>query len=349
MRRSLFILTLLALPLVFANTPARAQYTETILVADSTNTATTANPPDPLLVNGWGLVHGPGTPWWVSDNGTGWSTLYTSAGAKISAINVVIPAAVKGNQGTPTGVVANDPALNGTQQQFKIQGWPALFIFATLDGTISGWAPQVDFNNAILKVNKSATRASYTALAITNNATGPNFLFAADNRNNKVDIFDDHFKPMGFFTDRTVPKGMTAFGVRDIGGLVYVSFADSAGGSGGVIDIFTEDGRFVKRLTSGAPLNQPWGFAAAPPNFGPLSNTLLVSNNIDFTGTINAFDALTGAFVGTVSDTTGSPIQIDQLWAIDFGDGTGANGATNQLFFTAGPANNTQGIFGVIQ
>jgi len=347
MRRGFVFTAMLALALIFTGSAAQAQYTETILVADSTNTATTANPPDQFLINGWGLVHGPGTPWWVSDNGTGWSTLYTSTGAKVP-LNVVVPAAVKGNQGTPTGVVANVPAFNGAQQ-FKIQGWPALFIFATLDGTISGWAPQVDFNNAILQVNKSKMRASYTALAITNNATGPNFLFAADTANNKVDIFDDHFKPMGFFTDRTVPKGMTAFGVRDIGGLVYVSFADSAGGPGGVIDIFREDGRFVKRLTEGSPLNQPWGFAAAPPNFGPLSNTLLVSNNIDNSGTINAFNALTGAFVGIVNDANGNPIQIDQLWAIDFGDGVGANGATNQLFFTAGPAGNTQGIFGVIQ
>jgi uncharacterized protein (TIGR03118 family) len=341
-RRKFAFLGLLGLALVFTCSAAFAQYTETILVADSTNTATTANPPDKLLINAWGLVHGPGTPWWVADNGTGWSTLYTASGAKVP-IQVVIPAAAKGNTGSPTGVVFNGSG------QFKIQGWTALFIFATLDGTISGWAPQVDFNNAILQVNKSATRASYTALAITNHSSGPNLLFAADTANNKVDIFDDHFKPMGFFTDRTVPKGMTAFGVRDIGGLVYVSFADSAGGPGGVIDIFTERGRFVKRLTEGAPLNQPWGFAAAPANFGPLSNTLLVSNNIDNNGTINAFDALTGAFVGTVNDANGNPIQIDQLWAIDFGDGLGANGATNQLFFTAGPAGNAQGIFGVIQ
>ena len=340
MRRVLVLFSLLALPLVLAGTPALAQYTETVLVAN--NMAEGANPADPLLVNAWGLTKGPGLPFWIADNATGWSTLYTETGAAVP-IQVVIPAAVPGNTGSPTGIV-----FNGTGQ-FKIKGFPAFFIFATLDGTISGWAPQVNFQSAQLQVNRSATRASYTALAITNNANGPNLLFAADTTNNKIDIFDDHFKPMGFFTDRKLPKGMTAFGVRDIGGLVYVSFADSAGGPGGAIDIFTEDGRFVKRLAEGAPLNQPWGFAAAPANFGPLSNTLLVSNNIDISGTINAFDALTGAFVGTVSDASGAPIQIDQLWAIDFGGGDGVNGATNQLFFTAGPAGNTQGIFGVIQ
>jgi uncharacterized protein (TIGR03118 family) len=340
MRRALFLLSLLALPLVFANTPARAQYTETVLVSNFAQEG--ANPADPLLVNAWGLTKGPGLPFWIADNGSGWSTLYEASGAAVP-IQVVIPAAKQGNPGSPTGIVFNPTG------QFKIQGFPAFFIFATLDGTISGWAPQVNFQSALVQVNKSPTRASYTALAITNHATGPNFLFAADNVNNKVDIFDDHLKPKGFFTDRTVPKGMTALGVRDIGGLVYVSFADFAGGPGGVIDIFTENGQFVKRLVQGAPLNQPWGFAAAPPNFGPLSNTLLVSNNVNFTGTINAFDALTGALVGTVSDTSGNPIQIDQLWAIDFGNGDAINGATNQLFFTAGPANNTQGIFGVIQ
>lgn len=341
LRRALVYLSLLALAMVFTASLAKAQYTETILVADSTNTAATANPPDPFLVNAWGLVHGPGTPWWVADNGTGWSTLYTAAGAKVP-LNVAIPSAVKGNPGSPTGVVFNGSG------QFKIQGWSALFIFASLDGTISGWAPQVDLHHAILQVNKSKLRASYTALAITKHSIGPNFLFAADTANNKVDIFDDHFKPMGFFTDRTVPKGFTAFGIRDLGGLLYVSFADSAGGPGGVIDIFTESGRFVKRLAQGGVLNQPWGFAVAPSNFGPLSNTLLVSNNIDVAGTINAFNAVTGDFVGTVSDANGNPIQIDQLWAIDFGDGLGANGAPTEMFFTAGPAGNAQGIFGSI-
>jgi len=340
-RRLFAFLALLGLALVCSSSAAFAQYTETILVADSTNTATTANLPDPFLINAWGLTKGPGLPFWVADNGSGWSTLYTGSGVKVP-LNVIVPAAVPGATGSPTGIV-----FNGTGQ-FKVQGWSAFFIFATLDGTISGWAPQVDLHHAILQVNKSKLKASYTALAITNNTNGPNFLFAADTANNKVDIFDDHFEPMGFFTDRSVPQGFTVFGIRDIGGLLYVSFADSAGGPGGVIDIFTERGRFVKHLTSGSPLNQPWGFAAAPANFGPLSNTLLVSNNVNNTGTINAFDALTGAFVGTVSDANGAPIQIDQLWAIDFGGGDGDNGATNELFFTAGPANNTQGIFGSI-
>ena len=117
--------------------------------------------------------------------------------------------------------------------------------------------------------------------------------------------------------------------------------------TGGFIDIFTEDGELLKQLTNGAPLNQPWGFAVAPKNFGEFSNTLLVSNNTN-TGTINAFNAITGQFVGTLKDTKGEVIQIDQLWAIVFGGGSAADGATNQLFFTAGPDNNLTGLFGVI-
>jgi|SRR5579864_378576 len=342
MRRVFVSSFLLVIALVFSCSAAFAQYTETILVADSTNTAVTANQPDGFLINAWGLVHGPGTPWWVADNGTGWSTLYTNTGFKIP-LNVVIPAAVKENAGSPTGVV-----FNGTNE-FTINGASTFFIFAALDGTVSAWAPALDLHHAMLKVNKSKLGASYTALAITNKPSG-NRLFAADTVNNKVDIFDGHFEPMGFFTDRTVPKGFTVFGIRDLGGLLYVSFADSAGGPGGFIDIFTEEGRFVKRLTQGGVLNQPWGFAIAPSGFGPLSNTLLISNNVNFTGTINAFNAVTGEFVGTVSDAGGNPINIDQLWAIDFGDGLPqtANGPATTMYFTAGPANNTQGIFGSI-
>jgi uncharacterized protein (TIGR03118 family) len=144
-----------------------------------------------------------------------------------------------------------------------------------------------------------------------------------------------------------VPSGFVPFGIQDIGGLLYVTFADAAGGSGGVVDIFNEDGVWQKTLASGAPLNQPWGVAMAPANFGPLSNTILVSNNTN-SGAINAFNPTTGKPVGIVRDTTGKPIRIDQLWAIRFGGGSANDGRTNQLFFTAGPSNNLAGTFGVI-
>ena len=183
-------------------------------------------------------------------------------------------------------------------------------------------------------MNNSASGAVYTALAITNYSSG-NLLYATDTANNKVDVYNGDFKLVKSFTDRSLPSGFTVFGIRDLDGLLYVAFASASGGEGGFIDIFSESGVFLKTLAKASPLNQPWGFAAAPSNFGPLSNTLLVSNNTN-TGTINTFNAITGAFVGTVKDTAGKVIQIDQLWAIDFGDGVPntSNGPANELFFT---------------
>jgi uncharacterized protein (TIGR03118 family) len=313
---------------------ARAQYQVTNLAS---NQEDDVKVPDPLLVNAWGLVYPPGGPFWISDNLSGWSTLYDAKGTKIP-LNVLIPTAGGDGPGTPTGIV-----FNGSPD-FKIKGSPTFFLFATLDGTISGWAPAVNRNAAIVKV--TAPGASFTGLAISSKASG-NVLLAADNANHKVDIYDGSFKLVKSFTDPAVPAGFAPFGIQDFGGLVYVSFASSAGAAGGFIDIFTEDGELLKQLTNGAPLNQPWGFAVAPKNFGEFSNTLLVSNNTN-TGTINAFNAITGQFVGTLKDTKGEVIQIDQLWAIVFGGGAPADGATNQLFFTAGPDNNLTGLFGVI-
>jgi uncharacterized protein (TIGR03118 family) len=162
-----------------------------------------------------------------------------------------------------------------------------------------------------------------------------------------VDVYDGTFSLKTSFTDSTLPAGFAPFGIQDINGQVYVTFASSSGAAGGFVDIFSEDGTFVKQLIHGRPLNQPWGIAIAPKNFGPLSNTLLVSNNVN-RGTINAFNAFTGQFVGSVRDTSGKLIFIDQLWGIDFGGGTANNGRKNQLFFTAGPSNNLAGTFGVI-
>jgi uncharacterized protein (TIGR03118 family) len=282
-------------------------------------------------------VYAPGGAFWISDEGSGWSTLYDGNGNKQN-LDVAVPTAGGNGPGTPTGIV-----FNGSQE-FQVQGWPSIFLFATLDGTISGWAPQSNFNSAIVAVTTPG--AVYTGLAITANASG-NFLFAADNANNKVDVFDANFHLVTSFTDSTVPAGFTPFGIQDFGGLVYVSYASTSGASGGYIDIYSEAGTFLKRLAEGSHLNQPWGFAIAPKNFGTLSNTLLISNNTN-SGTINGFNSLTGQFVGTVTDSTGKAIKIDQLWGIDFGGGTSSNGAKNHLYFTAGPDKNEAGTFGKI-
>lgn len=341
MQRHMFGRTLLSIfALMLVSSAALAQYQLTNLVSNQTGKAAHT---DPLLVNAWGIAYGPGEPFWISDQGTGWSTIYTGSGKKLG-LEVVVPSASGQGPGSPTGIV-----FNGSQTgEFSVQGWQAFFLFATLDGTISGWAPQSNPNAAIIAVNNSASGAVYTGLAITNNASG-NFLFAADSWNNKVDMYDGNFKLVSSFTDPTVAAGFAPFGIQDIDGLLYVAFASQSGGPGGYIDIFSESGLFLKRLAQGSPLNQPWGFAAAPPNFGPLSNTLLVTNNLNGSGTINGFNALTGQFVGPVKDASGANIKIDQLWGITFGDGSANNGSKNHLFFTAGPSNNQAGLFGVIE
>jgi len=328
------------LALVFASSATFAQltyYTKTNLVS---NQSGKAKHTDPLLVNAWGLTYAPGNPFWISDEGTGWSTLYNGIGNP-QALQVVIPSANGTSTGSPTGIVYNG------SQEFPVEGWPSIFIFATLDGTISGWAPQSNPTQSIIAVNNSSSNASYTGLAITNYASG-NFIYAADINNNKVDIYDGNFNFVNSFTDSALPTGIAPFGIQDINGQLYVSFAPVSGAAGGVIDVFKEDGTFVRRLIHGAPLNQPWGIAMAPGDFGPLSNTLLVSNNINNAGTINGFNPKTGKFVGTIKDSAGKPIFIDQLWGIMFGGGSLANGGKNQLFFTAGPNNNVNGTFGVI-
>jgi len=337
-RRMLMHTIVLGVTLMMFAGAAAAQYQLKNLASNQEGQA--QQPPDPLLVNAWGLAYAPGGAFWISDEGSGWSTLYNGNGAK-QGLRVLIPSASGAGPGSPTGIV-----FNGSSD-FKIQGWNTFFLFATLDGTIQGWSPQTNPNQTEMVVNNSSTGAIYTGLAITSNASG-NVLFAADSSNNKVDMYDGTFKLVKSFTDPTVPAGFTPFGIQDIDGLVFVAYASNSGGSGGYIDIFSESGDFVKRFAEGAPLNQPWGFAAAPGNFGPLSNLLLITNNINKAGTINAFNALTGQFVGVVKDTTGKPIHIDQLWGIAFGGGTLSDGGKNELFFTAGPDNNAAGTFGSI-
>jgi uncharacterized protein (TIGR03118 family) len=338
-RRAFALIFMLGLVLVFSSSVALAQYQLTNLVSNQVRQAQNV---DPLSVNAWGLARGATSPWWVADNGSGWSTLYNGAGVKQGLEVEIPPAPGAGPIGLPTGVVFN-PSKSG---EFQVQGWPTFFIFDTLDGTISAWAPGLTLFDAAIAVDNSKSKASYTALAVTNKPSG-NFLFAADNANNRVDIYDGSFTHKGTFApDPAIPADFSVFGIRDIDGKVFVSFASSSGGSGGFIDVYKEDGTLVGPFAKGAPLNQPWGFAAAPSNFGPLSNTLLVSNNTN-NGAIHAFNAQ-GQLVGTIKDATGAVIQIDQLWAIDFGGGNPTNGGTNRLFFTAGPHNNVVGTFGSI-
>jgi uncharacterized protein (TIGR03118 family) len=334
-RHNLLVATLLVLALSLVSTHAFAQhYVKSLLVKN----LAPAKHVDPQLVNPWGLVYGPGSPFWISDQGSGLSTLYDGTGVKQSLV-VTVPPATGTGKGSPTGIVYNGSS------EFQIMNWTSAFLFSTLDGTISGWS-HFSPNKALIGVNNSGSGTSYTGLAITSKASG-NLLYAADFAHNKVDVYNGTFHFVTSFTDTSLPAGFAPFGIQDIGGKVYVAFAATNGAAGGYIDIFQENGAFVKTLISGAPLNQPWGFAVAPANFGPLSNTLLISNNTN-TGTINGFNLTTGAFVGTIVNSLGKPFVINQLWGIEFGGGTAANGQTNQLFFTAGPKNNLNGVFGVI-
>jgi len=333
----------LGLVLFMVSAPAWAQYHLTNLVSNQVGQAPTI---DPLLANAWGLARSATSPWWISDNDTGWSTIYQAKGTQVP-LRVLIPTAGNGpssptglnGPGTPTGIV-----YNGSTTDFQIQGMPAAFIFATLDGTISAWAHGVNANQSIIVVDNSANKAMYTGLAITSKPSG-NFLYAADNTNNHIDMFDGNFNLVKSFGDPAIPSNFSVFGIQDINGLVYVAYAIPNVGAGGFIDQFLEDGTFVQTVAQGPPLNQAWGMAAAPSNFGPLSNTLLVSNN-SVKGTINAFDPITKKFVGTIKDEKGKPIVLNNLWGIAFGGGNSTNGATKELFVTVGQGIGTAELAG---
>jgi uncharacterized protein (TIGR03118 family) len=322
----------LGLLLVLSSSAALAQYQLTNLTSDL---AGKAKHQDPLLKNAWGLVYSPGGPFWVSDEADGWSTLYDGMGNPQS-LQVIVPSASGVGAGSPTGIVYNGST------EFKIDSWTSVFLFATLDGTIQGWS---SFNSSATLIGAKSAGSVYTGLAITSKASG-NTLFAADSANNRVDMYNGTFSLIGSFTDSTIPAGFAPFGIQDIKGQLYVSYASTSGAAGGYIDIFTEQGTFVKRFTQGGPLNQPWGFAVAPANFGTFSNALLISNNSS-TGTINGYNLTTGKLIGTMKNTLGKNLIIKGLWGLDFGGGSSSNGQKNQLFFTAGPSD-TDGYFGVI-
>jgi uncharacterized protein (TIGR03118 family) len=314
--------------------PAAAQYAVTNLVS---NQAGKAKHQDKSLVNAWGMSFFSGGPFWISDNGTGVTTFYSSKGVKAGQVAVAptcntVPDCV-------TGQVANSTSDFVVSQGGKSD--PALFIFATFEpGTISGWNPSVNPNSSVVVVNADAW---YTGLAL-GVSKGANFLFGADNLNNKVDIYDGTFKLVGSFTDSKL-TGLVVYGIQNINGKLYVTFADSAF-SKGAVDVFSTSGKLIKRLTKDAHLKAPWGVALAPKNFGAVSNALLVGNVGD--GRINAFDATTGKFMTQLMGTNKKPLSISGLWALAFGEGGGMNGNPNQLFFTAGPNGYANGLFGVI-
>ena len=312
---------------------------------------------DPNLVNPWGIAFSPAGPFWISDNHSGVATVYDAQGRSLPAgdpLVVTIPPPAGGMPpAAPTGVV-----FNGTANFTVASGKPAFFIFATEDGTISGWNPSVDATHAILKVDKSGSGAVYKGLAMGHQASGDS-LYATNFFSGNVDVFDASFAPSGSFTDAPLAAlGFAPFGIRNLAGKLYVTFAkqdadkhdDEAGPGNGYVDIFDTDGTFVKRLISNGVLNSPWGIAPAPANFGGLSGSLLIGNFGD--GTIHGFDPATGALVGQMLIPSGRPLSIQGLWGLTFGNG-GQGGDPGVLYFTAGIPGPGQvedhGLFGQIR
>jgi len=312
--------------------------------------------PDPNLVNGWGVAFNPNGPVWVADNGTGKSTLYDGTG-KPQSLVVTIPG-VGGENAAPTGIVfagGNDFVVSMTATSGTVSG-PARFIFSTEDGTIAGWAPNVNLTTAIT-VPTPATNANYKGLALSGNGT-THLLYAADFRNNRVDVFDGNFKPVTkprAFVDPMLPRGYAPFGIQALMGDIFVTYAkqDPAGGDDevagpgfGFVDVYTPDGVLLSRLASRGVLNAPWGLALAPLSFGDFGGAVLVGNFGD--GTINAFDPRSGRFVGSLRDQSQRRIRVGGLWGIAFGNGVSAQ-KIDSLYYAAGPNDEANGVYGVIE
>jgi uncharacterized protein (TIGR03118 family) len=345
----------LFVPAVAASAQTGGAYVQRNLVSDL---AGIAKFQDPNLVNPWGLSHSPTGPWEVSDNGTGLATSYKGNGMGVPPV-VSIPAPGGGPGGAPTGNVFN-PTSGFVISQGGASA-PSQFLFATEDGTIAGWNPAVDPAHALIAVDRSAVRqGKFVGAVYKGLALGGNFLFATDFRFGVVEEFDAQFHLVGSFTDPALAADcprpgqcFAPFGIANIGGDLYVSFAlqdkahhdDVAGAGNGFIDVFSTSGTLLRRFASGGSLNSPWGMALAPAGFGAFSNDLLVGDFGD--GRINAFDPASGAFLGQLQDTTGRPITINGLWGLAFGNGAQA-GDTTTLFFAAGLNDEADGLFGTI-
>jgi uncharacterized protein (TIGR03118 family) len=365
-------------------------YTQVNLVA---NTSGVAPVTDPHLVNPWGMSRSSGSPWWISDNGTGLSTLYNGAGV-INSLVVTIPKANPTSKtfptGTPTGTVAN-----GSPTDFVLApGAAADFLFSTIDGTISGWNPTVGVasgstppsTNAVVVV-KTTDGSSYTGLTSAT-INGNRYLYAANFNKGTVDIYDNAFHKVNLrannedgnqdwdpdqgnnrpFIDERLPRDFVPFNVQAIGNDIVVTFVlhqegnplETDGPGLGYVDIFSSDGRLLRRLEHGDWLNSPWGVALAPLDFGTFSHALLIGQfagggTTEGSGTIAAYDFATGKFIGLVEDATGKPLAINGLWAISPGNSAvagsydPAGSPASELYFTAGPDRGTGGLLGYLK
>lgn len=337
-------------------TPNGTAVRQTNLVSDVSGTAPTT---DSRLVNAWGIARSATGPFWVANNHSGTSTLYNGSGQPFPVgqpLVVTVPppgGSAPGTAASPTGLVFN--ATTDFVVTEAAKSGASTFIFATEDGTLSGWNQTVDAGAAILTVDNSATGAIYKGLALATNGSA-NFLYATDFHRGHVDVFDNSFAPAhlsGSFSDPNIPAGFAPFGIATINGNLWVTYAkqdenqedDVKAPGNGYVNIFNPNGGLVRRFVSQGALNSPWGMVLAPAGFGNLGGTVLIGNFGD--GHINAFDPSNGAARGQLTDGH-NPIAIDGLWGLEFGNGATA-GDTNTLFFTAGPSGEDHGLFGMLQ
>lgn len=339
---ALTFITLLSAGAAFAQ-----HYQRTDLTADSKSVSSTATI-DPNLVNAWGLSRATGSFWWVSDNGTGLTTTYDASGA-IGPLVVTIPPPEGGAPpAAPTGTV-----FNFTKQFHVGPSAPGIFLFVTEDGTISGWNPTVNFSSAILKVDHSKSGAIFKGCALAMTDDGPR-LYVTNFATGRVEAYNGAFArvPNRGFRDSQLPPDYVPFGIQNVGGNIVVTFAHRSPGSRdedhgpgvGYVDVFDNEGELLLRLQHGAFLNAPWGIAMAPSDFGAFSHRILIGNFGN--GRINVFNAVSGKHEGRLLDSQGNPITISGLWALSFGGDAGHSGLATELYFTAGPNDESDGLFG---
>lgn len=334
--------------------PAANNYVQHNLVSDQ---AGQADFTDPNLIDPWGICVSATSPFWLSDAGTGLSTLYTSIGTPNATTKPAVPATsttVAG--GNPTGCV-----YNGTSTAFMVTAAgktaSATFLFVTENGSISGWSSGVNAAQAIVTVDNSKTGAVYKGMAIGTPTGGTPRIYAANFNAGTIETYDQTWAPVslpGAFTDPMVPAGFAPFNVWNLGGKLYVTYAkqdsakyhDVAGPGNGYVAVYDLNGVLLMHLISGGNLNSPWGLAIAPANFGDFANDLLVGNFGD--GTVNVYNPSTGAFIAQLQNASGSPIRISGLWALNVGNG-GNGGYPDAVYFTAGPGGETHGLLGLLQ
>ncbi|HVO79247.1 MAG TPA: TIGR03118 family protein [Terriglobales bacterium] len=355
--RNARMVTVFGLLLAVTSLPSFAQhFTRTDLTVNQSAVSLTAPNLDPNLKNAWGLTRSATSAWWIADNHAGVSTLHDSAGVPQSLI-VTIPG-VNGEQGTPTGA-----AFNYTTGFEVAPGAHAIFLFVTEDGTIAGWNPTVKPTDAVQVVppptssgQPARTEAVYKGCTLATTSQGT-FLYVTNFGEGRVDVFDSTFQRVHLgpfaFRDPHVPKGFNPFNVQNVGGNLVVTFAkkergndDETHGPGlGFVAVFDPQGRLLMDLQHGSFLDAPWGITESPSDFGVFSHRLLIGNQGD--GTINAFNLVTGRFEGKLLDANGATLVIDGLWALNFGS-NGTSGSAIELFFTAGPNEEADGLFGKI-